>query len=647
MDDAPPPPYSLHDPRNSIPTQPFQPQYVTAFNASLDGTPTPNPGLLARRTSGQTPVPARYSGPSLSPVSPVLAPPTNPQARPITDEELEKAGFVSAAPYFQLRTPIQATPRDTYYHHLALGPDARPDNLPFPQPIEKWTSRGVDNQDWMTFLNHLFPPHRAEKTGKGSQELEADADLDMGGLRLGNSRSRDQSRPLLGNRPGSSTGEQDREMGRFRRMRIEAVASQWNKGFFGPRGLEVLVDISNFTPPVLLETTPRRSTSNVLQKRPPPEAEDGLLHQAVAKGKKKEVKLLLDKGVEDIEALNKKSETCLYRAVSKGEKDIVQLLLENNADPTTRPPGADSPIHIAVHHDRKSILKLLVQKSRVGLEEPNSAGETPLYVAVRRRHNSCIEILLEAGANPNLRPQYQESMLNISVSGDHKSVAKLLLQRGVDLEELNKNGETPLVRAISRGQTSMVKVLLEYGASAAARTSKGEAPLSIATARGDKSIVLLLLAQKDIEVEVENEKGQRPLYTAICRGDTSIAEQLLKKGADASKFPPGEETTLNLVVGRGNASLTYLLLERGADFEEKNRSGESPLFQGANRGDTSIVSLLLGKGADANTRNPAGESALQRAVYQSNTSIVSLLLGKGANPNLKVISGDSPLYQGQ
>jgi ankyrin repeat protein len=54
----------------------------------------------------------------------------------------------------------------------------------------------------------------------------------------------------------------------------------------------------------------------------------------------------------------------------------------------------------------------------------------------------------------------------------------------------------------------MAKLLLDSGASASARTLRGQAPLSAAVSRGDKSTVLLLLAKKDIEVEVEDEKGR-------------------------------------------------------------------------------------------------------------------------------------------
>ncbi len=196
--------------------------------------------------------------------------------------------------------------------------------------------------------------------------------------------------------------------------------------------------------------TSRQSSRNFLHRVelppvPPQIREDSLLHQAVAKGKKSQVKLLLGTSSENIDAVNKKGETCLFRAVYRGDKDIVQMLLENNADPTAHPPGSDSPLHIACLKDSKSILKLLLEKSRFGIEERSTRDETPLYIAARLGYKSCVEILLDAGANPNARPKGKDCMLHLAVSSDNTSIAKLLLQRGVYTEEL-KDGKSPLYR---------------------------------------------------------------------------------------------------------------------------------------------------------------------------------------------------------
>lgn len=215
----------------------------------------------------------------------------------------------------------------------------------------------------------------------------------------------------------------------------------------------------------------------------------------------------------------------------------------------------------------------MLEKSTAGIEERSFIGETPLYLAVRRQRNSCVELLLEFGADVNSRPVGQESMLNVAVNWDQKPLTKILLKkRELNIEERNKDGDTPLCRSVSRGNTSMAKLLLEHGANAEARSSKGEAPLSIAASRGDSSIVTLLLAQKTIDTEPENAKGETPLYTAITRGDTSIAQQLLRKGANSLHIPVDQESMLNIAVARGSSSLTQLLVQSGSDVEERNRA---------------------------------------------------------------------------
>jgi ankyrin repeat protein len=352
-------------------------------------------------------------------------------------------------------------------------------------------------------------------------ELGVDSALGMQGLSLGQGRS-SETQLLLGKNPASGPSSptpqshSSTEDERLRRARVGAVAAEWNEGFFEPRGLGVTIQFTDPTYP----TSPRspssveqrRRTSNVLQKAPPPKSEEALLHQAITKGSKSKVREALEQG-DGLEALNKKGETPLFRAVSKGEKAIAQILLDKGANPATHPLGEYSPLQYAASRDKKSILKLLVEKcNKDEIEEITPAGETALYLAVQKRYNSCIELLLEHGANLNARPIAKESMLNVAVSGSQTSIVKILLEKGAYVEERNKDGDTPLGRAVSKGETKIVKLLIEHGASVVARTGKGEAPLSVAVARGDTSIVTLLLARKDIDVEVRSLKGETPLY---------------------------------------------------------------------------------------------------------------------------------------
>lgn len=341
MDDQPPPPYS-ESASTDHGSLSLSTQNITAYRTIIPSQDLSGIAELAGHN-------AWSEQPSFQNASHIPTPPyrspvsSSNQIRRLSSSgvnDLALSGFVSALPYFELRDQEElCRPADTNYHHMIIGPHTLSEHLSFPQPSERWLQRGVDSQDWATFLNHLFPHHGVGRDEKSPAGRESNAGLDMGGLSLEKGRSRpDESRPLLGeysaagpsNPPPQSSGIAEED--RLRRMRIGAVTSQWNEGFFEPRGLCIT---TQFTIP-LSPTSPlsprpidqrRRSSSNVLQKAPPPRLEETLLHQAVAKGSKSKVREALEQG-DDLEALNKKSETPLFRAVVRNEKAIVQILLD-------------------------------------------------------------------------------------------------------------------------------------------------------------------------------------------------------------------------------------------------------------------------------------------------------------------------------
>lgn len=706
MKSLPPPPYSVQDPSpaegeaprlparpaaNSIVISPISPQLHTQFSPGV--RPSLQTSFVERPERG----PTRSTPSIVSPKTPWSSASQSTSQSTSDNLDLEKGGFVSARPYFQLRYYDYPRPRDTLYHLLIIGHETRSDDLPYPQPSDKWSGRAVDNHDWDTFLHHLFPKHSIENHSLAThKQLKGGSGLPLQGLRI-RARRGDMSSPSSGAYSNSDSGQladpygDNGETERLRRLRLSAVIAEWNEGFFDPRGLKLIVDFgkpnssptistrpslrsllsvqstpstpvtprsqsppglipvsSNLTPPTTNPSPviPQR-TANVLQKAPPPpKPEETPLHQAVAKGSKSKVKELLKSGTENLETPDFKGETALYRAVFRGDKTIVQLLLEKGANPAARPPGCNSPLHLAVNRDRKTILEMLLERStKEQIEETTSTGETALYLAIQKKYASCAQALLQHGANPHARPAGQESLLNQTVAACQTTLVKLLLEYGADVEERNKDGDTPLCRSVIKGETKVVEVLLKYGAKGSVTTAKGEAPLSVAVSRGDTAIVALLLAQRDIDVEVKNMKGETPLYTAVTRGESSITKLLLIKGASPTVSPPGGETVLNLAVSKGNTALTHLLLERGVDLEIRNKCGETPLFKAVSKGDSAITSLLVGKGASANTMNQDGETALYKAVSKGYTAIVSLLLCNGANTETPGPNGETPLFR--
>lgn len=343
MEDLPPPPYSVHD--ESRPgahgSLPLATQAVAAYRTILPDQDVSGVPELAGHNIWTNARSSSHSPRGFADVSPVSLPSQNPDLNETTSDDLYASGFVSALPYFELRSyNQQQRPIDTYYHHMILDTNTQPDQLPFPQPNDRWLSRGVDNQDWATFLNHLFPNYGSNRRANTATELEADAGLDMQGLSLENEKSlRAETRPLMENySSSSSSAPASRSVGtvsdeRLRRLRVNAVTAQWNEGFFEPRGLFITMQLTSYLNtyapilPTALREQQRGTPSGVLQNTPPAQYQETLLHQAVGKGSKSKVRDALAQG-DDLEALNKKYETALFRAVIRNEKTIAQILLE-------------------------------------------------------------------------------------------------------------------------------------------------------------------------------------------------------------------------------------------------------------------------------------------------------------------------------
>jgi len=66
------------------------------------------------------------------------------------------------------------------------------------------------------------------------------------------------------------------------------------------------------------------------------------------------------------------------------------------------------------------------------------------YAAEGYNHPEVVELLLEHGANPNVRDYDGYTPLHYAVEGCHVDVARVLLDHGADPTIRNNNGMTPL-----------------------------------------------------------------------------------------------------------------------------------------------------------------------------------------------------------
>ncbi|OGV70937.1 MAG: hypothetical protein A3K19_28545 [Lentisphaerae bacterium RIFOXYB12_FULL_65_16] len=102
-------------------------------------------------------------------------------------------------------------------------------------------------------------------------------------------------------------------------------------------------------------------------------------------------------------------ETPLQFAVENGQLEAAKLLIENGADPHV--PAKDrsepTPLHDAAQRGDIAMAKLLLD-AKANVNAPDGSGRPPLDYIVRGDNVTMAEVLLKAGADPNIRVEFRD-----------------------------------------------------------------------------------------------------------------------------------------------------------------------------------------------------------------------------------------------
>ena len=123
---------------------------------------------------------------------------------------------------------------------------------------------------------------------------------------------------------------------------------------------------------------------------------------------------------------------------------------------------------------KKLIAKLVAQEA-INYADCSTRRNSPLYCACHYGNNEVAKLLIDAGADVNLRNSFLMTPLHKAASHyDRISIVKLLIDKGADINAQNEYRETPLHRACS---DEVVTLLVEAGSILEALNTFGQTPL--------------------------------------------------------------------------------------------------------------------------------------------------------------------------
>ena len=141
-------------------------------------------------------------------------------------------------------------------------------------------------------------------------------------------------------------------------------------------------------------------------------------------------------------------------------------------------------------------------------DRPDGNGLLPLLEATRRGHAKLVQALLNAGANPNIRPKYglmrEATLLMNGAETGNTSVLQTLLEAGADPDAQSSTGWTALMIAAARGHLSAVQLLTHHTEALQAKNAQGQTAIQLAVDKGFPEVARVLRAQNQTGT-IENE----------------------------------------------------------------------------------------------------------------------------------------------
>ena len=220
-------------------------------------------------------------------------------------------------------------------------------------------------------------------------------------------------------------------------------------------------------------------------------------------------------------------------------------------------------------------------KAGADVQARDAKGRTPLLVAARLGRISAARLLLEAGAEVDVRGEAMNitPLMAAAQRGDAPLV-RLLLEAGADPNAVSRNGAGVLARTAITGDTTTAEVLLDAGANpdGGGSAPPNTAPLWAAIALKRRELVRLLL-ERGAQVNTGDSVSGTPFGVAVTGGDAEIARMLLEAGADPLRPALSNLPLLAVALRFSNPPMADLLEEYGLSLAESDRLASAPVHR--------------------------------------------------------------------
>jgi ankyrin repeat protein len=258
-------------------------------------------------------------------------------------------------------------------------------------------------------------------------------------------------------------------------------------------------------------------------------------------------------------------------------------------------PGKDprlltATVHSAITQGLDDVLLYLLSERGEDANSKDSAGNTPMHIAIKNNNQAAVALLCSFGADVNEADALGNSPLHLAVNSSNYGIAMILASKGADILSLDSSGHTALWNlCFNQIQTDHIR---------------------------QESDRLAKVARKQKEIN-ENNNNKDTESTAESEEGKEGAEESVDPSSDAMTIEEEAEQQAREGAQQGQVDLIEFLIERGNDPDETSKNGVTLLQFLAQQGSWRPMKALLNKGAILTAIDNKGQNALHYAAIYS------------------------------
>ncbi|XP_064618905.1 ankyrin repeat domain-containing protein 17-like isoform X2 [Lineus longissimus] len=330
--------------------------------------------------------------------------------------------------------------------------------------------------------------------------------------------------------------------------------------------------------------------------------------------------------------------TAVLLAAQYGHTNMVNYLVKTKCNPSVKNKISREALHMACERGHPDCVKILLGVVE-DINAVDGTKEPPIVLAARHGHHDVARVLIDAKCdieNPSQMDQNQRRAIHFASVSGYDEFLDVLLQAGADPDVPDRAGNSPLLLGATWGHSAVVRSLLKCKVDVNRKNTLGLCAVIMTSAEGHREILRQLL-DAGADPDAVNHMRDPAILVACQNSNTDCAEVLIENGCDMDLYDEKHgRTALTWAIDNGLKELAKKMIEKGADVDA-GRTG-SPLEAACKKEDEGTVDLLLGKGADVNKRLlPEETTAVMFALETGNVEICRKLLNAGADPNLPTI----------